>query len=60
MRKTQIFMNRLVYSFLSILDLDKTVKYMHEFCCEYVKPKYDENANLVYVDTDTFIVHVKT
>ena len=30
------------------------------FCYSYVKPKYDENANLCYMDTDSFIVHVKT
>ena len=30
------------------------------FCYSYVKPKYDENENLCYMDTDSFIVHVKT
>ena len=32
---------------------------MYEFRYDYVKPKYDEKANLCYVDTDSFIVHVK-
>ena len=58
MRKTQILMNKLVYLALSILDLSKTV--MFEFCYDYVKPKYGENAKLSYMDTDSFIVHVKT
>ena len=58
MRKTQILMNKPVYSGLSILDLSKTV--MHEFWYEYVKPKYNENDKLCYMHTGSFIVHVKT
>ena len=33
---------------------------MYEFWYDYIKPKYDENAKLCYMDTDSFIVHVKT
>ena len=33
---------------------------MYEFWYDYVKPKYDENAKLCYMDTDSFIVQVKT
>ena len=51
-------MNELVYLSLSILDLNKTVIY--EFWYDYVKPKYGENAKLCYMDTDSFIVQVKT
>ena len=58
MRKTQILMNKPVYLELSILDLNKIV--MYEFWYDYVKPKYGENAKLCYMDTDSFIVHVKT
>ena len=58
MRKTQILMNKPVYLGLSILDLSKTV--MYEFWYDYVKPKCGENAKLCYMDTNSFIVHVKT
>ena len=58
MRKTQILTNKPVYLGLSILDLSKTL--MYEFWYDYVKPKYGENAKLCYMDTDSFIVHVKT
>ena len=58
MRKTQIPLNKLVYLSLSILALSKTVIY--EFWYDYVKPKYVQNAKLCYVDTESFIVHVKT
>ena len=58
MGKTQILMNKPVYLGLSILDLSKTV--MNEFWYDYVKPKYGENAKLCYMDTHSFIAHVKT
>ena len=38
--------------------MNKTVLY--EFWYDYVKPKYGENAKLCYMNTDSFIVHVKT
>ena len=57
MKNTQILMNKLVYLGLSLLDLSKTV--MYEFWYNYVKPKYGENAKFCYMDTDSFIVHVK-
>ena len=57
MRRTEILLNKLVYLGLSILDLSKTV--MYEFWYDYVKLKYGENAKLCYMDTDSFIVHVK-
>ena len=58
MRKTQILMNKPVYLGLSVLDLNKTVIY--EFWYNYVKPELDENAKVCLMDTDSFIVHVKT
>ena len=58
MRKTPRLMNKPVYLGLLILDLSKTV--MYEFWYGYGKPKHGENAKLCYIDTDSFIVHVKT
>ena len=58
MNKTQILMNNSFYLGLSILDLTRNV--MYEFWYDYIKPKYGENAKLRYMDTDSFIVHVKT
>ena len=63
MRETQILMNKLVYLGLSILDLSKTVFWYFwyfELWYDYVKTKYGKNAKLCYVDTYSFIVHVKT
>ena len=33
---------------------------MHEFWYDCVKPKYGEDANLCYMDTGSFIFHVRT
>ena len=33
---------------------------MHEFWYDYVKPKYDDKAKFWYMDTDSFIVYIKT
>ena len=51
-------MNKLVYLGLSILELSKIS--MHDFLYGYVKPKYGEKAKICYVDTDSFIVYIKT
>ena len=51
-------MNKCVYLCLLILDLSKTS--MYEFWYDYVKRKYGENAKLSDLDTDSFIVHIKT
>ena len=58
MKKSEILMNNLFCLGLSILELSKILIY--EFWYDYVKPKYDEKAKLCYVDTDTFIVYIKT
>ena len=33
---------------------------MYEFWHEYMKPKYGDNVKLCYMDTDSFIMHIKT
>ena len=58
MRKTQILMNMPFYLGLSITNLSKTV--IHRFWYNYVKPQYGEYARFWYMDTDSFIVNVKT
>ena len=58
MKKTKVKMNKPVYLGMSLLDINKTL--MHEFWYDYVKPKYQDNAKLCYMDTDSFIIHIKT
>ena len=43
---------------MSILDISKTL--MYEFWYDYIKPKYQDKAKLCYMDTDSFVIHIKT
>ena len=56
--KIQMHVNKPVYLGPSILELSKIV--MYEFLYDYVKPKYGEKLKLCYMDTDSFIVQIKT
>ena len=58
MKKTEILMDKPVYLGLPILELSKILTY--DFWYDYVKPKYSEKAKLCYMDTDSFIVYIKT
>ena len=51
-------MNELVYLGLSIIELSKLV--IHKFLYDYVKPQYRQKAKLCFMDTDSFIVYIKT
>ena len=58
MKKREIYMKKPVYLGQAILDISKTL--MYKFWYEYIKPKYADNAKLCYMDTDSFVIHVKT
>ena len=43
------------------MGLDKTAQgYQEEFWYDYMKPKYNDNVKLCYIDTDSFIMNIKT
>ena len=58
MKKTKVKMNKPIYLGLSILEISKTL--MYEFWYDYVKPKYGNNVKLCYMDTDSFVMGIKT
>ena len=58
MKTIKVKMNEPVYLGLSILEISKTL--MHEFWYDYMKPKYGDNLKLCYIDTGSFIMHIKT
>ena len=51
-------MSKPVYIGLSILVISKTL--MYEFWYDYIKPKYQTNGKLCYMDTDSFIIYIKS
>ena len=58
MKRTKVKMNKPIYLGLSILDISKIL--MYEFWYDYMKPKYDDNVKLCYMDTDSYIINIKT
>ena len=54
----KVKMNKPIYLGLSILEISKTL--MYEFWYDYMKPKYNDNVKLCYMDTDSFIMNIKT
>ena len=57
-KKTKVKMNKPIYLGMSILDISKTL--MYEFSYDYIEPKYQDKAKLCYMDTDSFVIHIKT
>ena len=58
MKKVEVKMNKPIYLGQAILDISKTL--MYEFWYDYIKPKYKEKARLCYMDTDSFVIYIKT
>ena len=58
MKRTKIKMNKPVYLGLSLLEISKIL--MYEFWYDYMKPKCNDNVKLCYMDTDSFIMNIKT
>ena len=58
MNKTKVKMNKPIYLGLSILDISKLL--MCDFWYGYMRPKYGDHVKLCYMDTDSFIMNIKT
>ena len=59
MKKIKVKINRSVYLGLSNYEIYTTYKtLMYEFWYDYIKPKYQQNAELWYMETDSFIIHI--
>ena len=58
MNKIKVKFNKPIYLGLSILEISKIL--MYEFWYDYMKPKYNDSVKLCYMDTDSFIMNIKT
>ena len=58
MKKAKIKINKPIYLGLSILEISKIL--MYEFWYDYMKPKYNDNVKLCYMDADSFVMNIKT
>ena len=58
MKKIKVKMNKPIYLGLSILEMSKIL--MYEFWYDYMKLKYVNKVKLRYMDTDSFIMNIKT
>ena len=58
MKKVKVKINKAIYLGLSILDINKIT--MYKFWYDCVKIKYEDKAQLCYMDTDSFVVNIKT
>ena len=58
MRKKEVLMDKPIAVGQAILDISKTL--MHEFWYDYLKPMYQDNVKLCYMDTASFILQVQT
>ena len=58
MKKTKVKMNKPIYLGLSMLEISKIL--MYECWYDYMKPKYNDDVKLCYMDTDSFVMHIKT
>ena len=57
-KKTKVKMSKPIYLGLSILEISKIL--MYEFWYDYMKSQYNDNVKLCYMDTDSFIMNIKT
>lgn len=56
--QTHILMNKPITVGLCVLEISKLT--MYKFLYEYLKPKYGQNVNVAYTDTDSFILAIET
>ena len=58
MHKSYLMLNRPIFVGMSVLDLSKVL--MYDFYYNKLKTQYGENMELIYTDTDSLLLEIKT
>ena len=58
MKKTNLKINKSICLGMSIIDISKAL--MYEFWHDHIKPNYQDKAKPCYMDTSSFIIHIKS
>ena len=58
MRKTHIILNKPIIVGQAILDKSKEL--MYKFYYDYLRPKFKNKMQLLYTDTDSFVLEIET
>ena len=58
MRKSRLLLNKPVYTGMKILDNSKIL--MYDFFYNHLKKQYGKNCDLLYTDTDSLLLKIKT
>lgn len=58
LQKAHILMNKSIIVGMCVLEISKVL--MYKFLYNYLKPKYKQNVQVVYTDTDSFVLEIKT
>ena len=57
-KKTKVLIDKPIAVGQAVLDIIKTL--MYKFWYDYLKPRYQDNIKLCYMDTDSFIIHIQS
>ena len=58
LEKTKVYLNKPIYVGFAVLELSKL--HMYKFYYDKLKPKFKSGINILYCDTDAFVLHIKT